>query len=393
MKTMNIGGAERSLIGLLNSFDYDSYDVSLFLNHHVGELMNEIPKEVNLLPENTKYSVFEIPISKLLFSRRFIYGIARLLAKIDLEIYCILKNKDKNTWIKQQYAHKYIVPLLPKIEGEFEIGINFLGVSDILNNKIKSNIKIGWIHTDYDQLIANKKMDYDIYSKLDYIINVSNKAKDIFLREYPYLTNKTLLIENIVQPNRIKYKASEFLVENEMLRKEGGKVILSIGRFGKAKNFDSIPEIASIVNKKHKNLTWYIIGYGSDENLIEENIIKFNMQNNVFILGKKTNPYPYIAKCDVYIQPSRYEAKAVTVREAQILGKPVIITNYQTARDQLNDGIDGFIVSQNIEKCGKEISLLLEDDGKLSKVSEFCKNKNFDNKLEIEKLYNITSKL
>lgn len=40
------------------------------------------------------------------------------------------------------------------------------------------------------------------------------------------------------------------------------------------------------------------------------------------------NPYPYIKACDIYVQPSRYEGKAVTVREAQILGKPVVITRF-----------------------------------------------------------------
>lgn len=50
------------------------------------------------------------------------------------------------------------------------------------------------------------------------------------------------------------------------------------------------------------------------------------MQERVIILGKKDNPYPYMRACDLYVQPSRYEGKAVTVREAQLLGKPVVIT-------------------------------------------------------------------
>ena len=49
------------------------------------------------------------------------------------------------------------------------------------------------------------------------------------------------------------------------------------------------------------------------------------------------------AACDIYIQPSRYEGHSVTVREAQILGKPVIITNYPTAKSQIQDGVDGII--------------------------------------------------
>ena len=61
------------------------------------------------------------------------------------------------------------------------------------------------------------------------------------------------------------------------------------------------------------------------------------MQEHVIILGKKENPYPYIKACDLYIQPSRYEGKCVSVVEAQILRKPVVITDYITSGSQLKD--------------------------------------------------------
>ena len=48
---LEIGGAERSLIGLLNALDYSRCQVDLFVYRHSGEFMNLIPKEVNLLPE------------------------------------------------------------------------------------------------------------------------------------------------------------------------------------------------------------------------------------------------------------------------------------------------------------------------------------------------------
>ena len=62
------------------------------------------------------------------------------------------------------------------------------------------------------------------------------------------------------------------------------------------------------------------------------------MEEHVLLLGKRTNPYPYIAACDIYAQPSRYEGKSVTVREAQMLCKPVAVTAYPTATSQVRDG-------------------------------------------------------
>ena len=84
--------------------------------------------------------------------------------------------------------------------------------------------------------------------------------------------------------------------------------------------------------------------------------------DNVIILGKKENPYPYIKACDIYIQPSRYEGKAVTVREAQMLNKPVIITNFLTAKSQLEDGFDGIIVPMDNEKCAEGIISLIKNE-------------------------------
>lgn len=78
------------------------------------------------------------------------------------------------------------------------------------------------------------------------------------------------------------------------------------------------------------------------------------MKQYVEILGKKENPYPYIRACDVYVQPSRYEGNCVAVREAQMLGKPVIITGYPTAESQLRNGIDGIIVPLENRACGEK---------------------------------------
>ena len=85
------------------------------------------------------------------------------------------------------------------------------------------------------------------------------------------------------------------------------------------------------------DIKWYIVGYGGEEEYLEKLIKDHNMTDKFILVGKKINPYPYIKKCDIYCQPSRYEGKAVTVREAQILGKPVVITNFPTARSQVHD--------------------------------------------------------
>ena len=49
---MHLGGAEISLIGLLQALDPNKVDIDLFIYSHEGELIKLIPDYVNVLPEN-----------------------------------------------------------------------------------------------------------------------------------------------------------------------------------------------------------------------------------------------------------------------------------------------------------------------------------------------------
>ena len=95
------------------------------------------------------------------------------------------------------------------------------------------------------------------------------------------------------------------------------------------------------------------------------------MEENVIILGKRSNPYPYIKTCDIYVQPSRYEGKSVTVREAQMLCKPVVVTNYPTAKSQINDGVDGVIVPMDNEGCAEGIVAFIQDVKKQPEIVNY----------------------
>lgn len=107
----------------------------------------------------------------------------------------------------------------------------------------------------------------------------------------------------------------------------------------------------------------------------------------MIILGKKSNPYPYIKACDLYVQPSRYEGKCVSVKEAQMLGKPVIITAYATASSQLENEVDGVIVPMDNETCSLEIAHLIKNKEKMNALSNNCKIRDYSNQTEVEKLY------
>lgn len=386
MPSMFIGGAERSLIGLLDSIDYTKYNIDLFLNRHEGEFLNLIPEKVNLLPQIDAYTNFDRPIKDVLFSKNFKYGIVRLKAKADMRKNVKLGNKH-NVWSSLQFISNRLTPLLPNIDKEYDLAINFLGIADVLGQKVKAKKKLAWIHTDYTKLVPNKELDMDTYSKVDYIVTVSKDCENQFLSVYPMLKDKSLVVENILSEKFIKEQANEKITDDKFDINNDQIKLVSIGRFTDAKNFDNVPQICKHILEKGIDLKWYIIGFGGDETLIKQKIKEFDMEQHVIILGKKENPYPYIKACDIYIQPSRYEGKAVAVREAQILNKPVVITNFETSKSQLTDGFDGVIVPMDNEGCAEGICNLIKDKELQQILIENTKITDYTNKQELEKIY------
>ena len=96
---------------------------------------------------------------------------------------------------------------------------------------------------------------------------------------------------------------------------------------------------------------------------------------------------PVVASYNV--QPSRYEGKSITVREAQILCKPVIVTAYPTAPSQIQDGVDGVIVPLDIEQCAKSIISFLKDIEKQAKIVNYLSEHDYGNESEINKIYQL----
>lgn len=384
---MEIGGAERSLLDLLYTFDYEKYDVDLFLYKHSGEWLKDIPEKVNLLPESDKYSSLLVPMTELIGNKQFGLLVGRFAGRSLAKIYSKSQSFTRSA-VGIEYSHKYTKSLLPKINPgkKYDLAISFLTPHYFVAEKVSADKKIAWIHTDYSTVEVNIESELKMWSRYDNIVSISNDCTKSFLKKFPSLEEKIIEIENILSADLIKRKSKEF----EPLELDANSIrVLSIGRFSDAKNFDNVPEICKKIIDKGLNIKWYLIGYGGDEQLIRNKIAKFNMQDNVIIIGKKENPYPYIKACDAYIQPSRYEGKSVAVREAQILEKPVIITNYATAQSQLKDGYDGVIVPMDNDGCADGIYNVLTDKKLMQQLSFNCSQNDYTNSSEVEKIYEL----
>lgn len=387
-QAMEIGGAERALLGLLESFDITKYEIDLFLMRHQGDLMDLIPSKVNLLPENKKYASLGIPLKSVIKNGYFGIALGRLNGKIKTSQYIKKHKVESGKAIADLYSHKYLVNHLPEISREtYDVAISFLAPHYFVDKNVKANKKIAWIHTDYLTLELDVESELEMWSKYDKIVSISNEVTNAFLKTFPSLEDKIVLIENILSKDFTDSQADLIDVVDEM--KCGGTKLLSIGRFCEAKNFDNVPEIASIIKSKKIDFKWFIVGYGADEDLIRSKIAEFKMEDTVILLGKKENPYPYIKNCDIYVQPSRYEGKAVTVHEALILNKPVVIANYATAKSQVNDGFDGIIVPQDNQGCADGLVNVIQNIDLQKQLIKNMNSTNYSNESEIEKLYNL----
>lgn len=389
MHYLEIGGAETSLIGLLHSFDYSKYEVDLFLYSHQGELMSLIPKEVNLLPEISAYSYIEKPIVEA--AKNGFWGVVfgRLKAKVQAVLLEKRMHFSKPNNAVYHYIMENIVYCLPKINPsvEYDLAISYLHPFHIVRDKVKAKKKVGWIHTDFSLFDTDIKSEFPVWNSMDCIVSISEEISKSFLTVFPALAPKLRTIENILPTAYINHLLEDSSFQSPYIPEAIN--LLSVGRFSYPKNFDNIPEICSMIRSKGLNVYWFLIGYGSDEDLIKQKIAEFAMEEYVILLGKKVNPYPYIKACDVYIQPSRYEGKSVVVREAQYLNKPVIITKFPSSASQLKDGYDGIIVPLDNHQCAKGIVDVLNNDVLLKKIVANQQSCDYSNRSEIQKIYDL----
>lgn len=384
-QAMELGGVERSLLGLLDSIDYDRYDVDLFLMRHSGELMSYLNPKANLLPEIPQYAALAVPMTSLLKKGQLGVLCGRLKGKLGAKKFDKRQTDDKPSVTALTYSHKYTLPYMPQISAKtYDLAIGFLTPHYFVRERVKAKKYAAWIHTDYTAISFDRSAELAMWGKYDVICGVSEQASQSFRTAFSELSDNVCTIENILPKELIFGQAKEAQTD---MPTDCAIKLLSVGRFCDAKNFDNVPDICRRLVENGLNVKWYLIGYGGDEPLIRQKIAEAGMQERVIVLGKRDNPYPYMRACDLYVQPSRYEGKAVTVREAQLLGKPVVITNYATSASQLEDGVDGIIVPMDNEGCAAGIAALLCNPERMQTLSENCAKRDYTNSAEIKKIY------
>lgn len=140
---LELGGAERSLIGLLSALDPECWDIDLFLLRHEGELMGEIPDYVHLLPTIPAYTVLARPMKDTLKEGHILLTVARLAGKFSAQKYA-KKHRHTDSIVALEYSQKYTCPFMPKIQPDktYDLAISFLTPHYFVARKVNAKKKI-----------------------------------------------------------------------------------------------------------------------------------------------------------------------------------------------------------------------------------------------------------
>lgn len=384
---LNIGGVETSLIGLLQSLDYSRVDVDLFVFSHTGELMGMIPKEVKLLPEVFEYKWVLTDYVECLKAGYYKLAFAQFVKKVLFWLYVRIRHP-KNFSASYSYMGWVLCPFLPDIgNGTYDLALSFLDPHNFILKHVRAKQKLGWIHTDYTKIDINKKLEGPIWGGLDKIVGVSDAVSEQFGAVFPQLKDKIITIENVLSPRFIRARADEYFPqEYRALREREVPILCSVGRICPPKNYENVPLMIKELLNMGTRFHWFIVGPGGST-AIQGKAKELGVSDYLTFLGPRVNPYPYIKNCSLYVHPSIYEGKSVVVREAQILCKPVVITDYPTAASQVTDGVDGMVVPLDNKMIAKGIAEALRSPEKIDRIQSYLSSHNYGNESEVEKIY------
>ncbi|MCU9612321.1 glycosyltransferase [Caldibacillus lycopersici] len=385
MNAMGYGGVESALLNLLFLLDKEKLDITILFVKKEGELLEKIPNWIK-----TK----EIQVSD--FDRELLdYGnkemLKRSIRKRQFRYTCeiittFFKRKIYNWINKPNDRNEARYRFFPVVEDHYDVALDFYGHPSVTTyyivEKVSADIKATWLHRSD---IGNEIKGYgNYYKKYNRIFGVSNAAKEKFLEVFPELAEKCITLYNILLPEVIEKKSQ---IGKGFTDKIGGMRLLSVGRLAIEKGFDIAIEVAEKLKKDGYEFKWYVIGEGAEHTNLKKLIMKKEVADCFILLGASDNPYPFFQQCDIYIQTSRAEGYCITLAEARILKKPIITTNFLTAKEQIMDGETGIIAEFSVESILEGVKKLLTDEKLRRKLAHNVSYGKADYLIELEKFY------
>lgn len=344
LPSLSGGGAERTLINILKNFDYSKFIVHLVIVDYRGVYKNKINKNVKVIP---------------LFKRFYLL--------IKLSNY--LQKKLNFNFFLEYYFKK-------KTDKYYDTAISFLdsNFTDLLFSIPNVKKRITWVHSSYKtnnnfyKFYKNKeyrdRLVKDRYSKLDSIVFVSRDSKKEFIELFGQY-KRMPVIYNFLNEKEIPRVS----IVNKPKKAQNQIKFIALGSLYPVKGYDLLISATEIVEKKYKNFKIEIYGKGFLEYELKNLIKKKNLQKFIKFKGFTTNPYSELIKTDVFIMTSRSEAMPLSLCEAMVMGKPVLVTNASGCREVVDYGKYGLMAETNAKSIAEKMELYICDQNLLNKYS------------------------
>ncbi len=344
---MTIGGVQKSLISALKALDYDKYDVTLYLRKNRTDLIPFADERVNIIINTDSNRYYRKTYAILLQIKSLV---AKIIGQKDTadKINDILEEKirqDAMQYEKETYFNN----------SHYDIAVAYVQgyVALFVDKCINADKKILFFHTSTNDTpeIHNAVIpDYTTVAALH------NEQKSLLEEWYPASKGKIKIVENYTDKDLITKQSKEFSIS-----KTAKTVLCSCGRFAHVKGFDMAVEAARILKENKIDFIWYFVGDGPERTNLEKKISEYELENYIIITGMQKNPYPYMAGCDIYIQPSYEESLGLTMLEAHRLNKPVISTATVGGCKLVENGRNGIVCEINPNAIAESIINLIND--------------------------------
>lgn len=378
INSLGLGGAEKSLISLLDLLDYEKYEVDLQLINKGGMFENLLPREVNILPTLDYINFCKLSLIDQLKSFHINYFLTRLKTS-----HIIRKNNKAGHYLHDAQAYWRgcgdIFNIFPK---EYDVAIAWGqgNPTHYIATKVKAKSKYAWVNANYELAGHNKDFDKKYYDEYDKIICVSNELKLIFQEVFPQYKNKLKVILDIKNPNLILNMSKERV----QLPKLASVKLVTVGRYTKQKNYDLAIETAVELKNRGLDFVWYAVGEGTERIHLEEKIKESNLKEEFILLGAKSNPYPYINAADIYVQTSSFEGYCLALAEARMLNKPCVTTNFDVVYEQMIQRENGLVVEMTPKAVADGILEMLENEQLRNHIICYLENEKKGNIEEIK---------
>jgi len=315
------GGAEMILYNLVKSLDKRKFEpivVSIIPIAEIGQKIQDLGIKILSLNVRFKYNPF-----------------------IFFRLISILKKE------KPQILHAHLFHAI------------FLG--RITGRICNVPIIISSIHSKYiGGFLRNRLLQ--ITDGLDDVVTiVSQRAAETIIKLKIVSANKLLVIHNGIDLNKfiLQSKETKDKVKKELNVKEDTKILISVGRLCEAKGYPYLIEAIKTL-KENMDIKLLILGEGEDKRKLETQIRGFNLEKNIFLLGRKENVSNYLNASDIFILASLWEGLPIALLEAMACGLPVVATNVGGIPEVIKDGLSGFLVdSKNSIMLAEKIEYLL----------------------------------